>query len=101
MSDSMADSESDPEEGEGVTVSVSPNGQATIPKEFREKLGIDTPGKVTFRETADGAIVVERVPTAEEMQGFAAQSGDATTETPASELLREKRAAEKRERRSE
>jgi AbrB family looped-hinge helix DNA binding protein len=101
MSDPVIDDESGRGGGGSVTVSVSPNGQATIPKEFREKLGIDTPGKVTFRETEDGTIVVERVPTAEEMQGFAAQSGDPTTETPASELLREKRTAEKRERRSE
>jgi len=29
-------------------VSVSSRGQATIPKEFREELGIDTPGRVKF-----------------------------------------------------
>lgn len=86
------------EDQEFVTVSVSPNGQATIPKEFREKLGIDAPGRVRFRETGDGAVVLERVPSVDEMQGFAARTGEATTDEPASELLREKRADEKRAR---
>lgn len=83
------------DQGEVVTVSVSPNGQATIPKEFREKLGVEAPGRVRFRETEDGEIVLERVPTVEEMQGFAARSGEAETDRPASELLREKREQDK------
>lgn len=102
MSESPAseNSESD-DDGETVTVSVSSNGQATIPKAFREKLGIEAPGQITFRETEEGDIVLERVPTVDEMQGFAAKTGEAETETPASELLREKRAAEKQERDAE
>jgi len=85
------------EEGEGITVSVSPNGQATIPKEFREKLDIDAPGRVVFRER-DGEVVIERVPGADEMQGFAAERGEATTDEAASDLLREKRREERSER---
>ena len=36
---------------EGTTVTVTSKGQATIPKKFREKLHIDTPGRVRFVET--------------------------------------------------
>lgn len=90
-------SESD-DDDERMTVSVSSSGQATIPKAFREKLGIEAPGQITFRETESGDIVLERVPTVDEMQGFAARTGEAETDTPASELLRGKRANEKQER---
>jgi AbrB family looped-hinge helix DNA binding protein len=79
-------------------VSVSKHGQATIPKHFREKLGIDAPGKVRFRETEDGEIVVERVAEPAEMRGFARRRGEPTTDESATELLREKRAQERRER---
>jgi AbrB family looped-hinge helix DNA binding protein len=47
---------------------VSKKGQATIPKELRERFGIDTPGKVLIHEE-DGKIVVEPLPSVEEMQG--------------------------------
>ena len=79
-----------PSDSEKEIVAVTKHGQATIPKRFREKLGIDAPGKVLFRETEDGEIVVEQVRSASEMQGFAARS-DASTDAPATELLREKR----------
>lgn len=94
MSDTSTGNDHD---GEAVTVSVSANGQATIPKAFREKLGIDTPGQVTFRETEDGEIVLERIPSAAEMEGFAAETGDANTEKSASELLQTKRDKERDE----
>lgn len=92
MSKSESSSDSEKE-----IVAVTKHGQATIPKRFREKLGIDAPGKVLFRETEDGEIVVEQVRSASEMQGFAAHS-DASTETPATELLREKRDRDKSDR---
>lgn len=94
------DTESEPRSDEErvVTVSVSPNGQATIPKEFRDRLGIEAPGRVRFRETEDGEIVIERVPTVDEMKGFAARVGKPTTERSASEILREKRERETQER---
>ena len=38
---------------EKVVVAVTKHGQATIPKRFRDKLGIDAPGKVLFRETEE------------------------------------------------
>lgn len=95
------ESESRSDEERVVTVSVSPNGQATIPKEFRDRLGIEAPGRVRFRETEDGEIVIERVPTVEEMKGFAARIGESTTERSASEILHEKREREKQERKQQ
>ncbi|MDF9747670.1 AbrB/MazE/SpoVT family DNA-binding domain-containing protein [Natrinema salsiterrestre] len=92
MSASESSSDSEKE-----IVAVTKHGQATIPKRFREKLDIDAPGKVLFRETDDGTVVVERVRSASEMQGFAARS-DPSTDTPATELLRDKRAQDKSER---
>ena len=64
---------------ETEVVAVTKHGQATIPKRFREKLGIDAPGKVLFRETEDGEVIVERVRSPSEMRGFAARS-EATIE---------------------
>jgi len=53
---------------EGEVIRVSKKGQATIPKELRERFGIETPGKVLIHEE-DGKIVVEPLPSVEEMQG--------------------------------
>jgi antitoxin PrlF len=53
---------------EGEVIRVSKKGQATIPKELRERFGIETPGKVLIYED-DGKIVVEPLPSVEEMQG--------------------------------
>lgn len=53
---------------EGEVIRVSKKGQATIPKELRERFGIETPGKVLIHEE-DGKIVVEPLPSVEELQG--------------------------------
>jgi bifunctional DNA-binding transcriptional regulator/antitoxin component of YhaV-PrlF toxin-antitoxin module len=82
---------------EKEVVAVTQHGQATIPKRFRGKLGIDAPGKVLFRETEDGQVIDEHVPSPSEMRGFAARS-DATTDKPATEILREKREQDREER---
>ncbi len=66
-------------------IRVSKKGQATIPKDLRERFGIETPGKVLIREEGGkivveplpsvedreegGKIVVEPLPSVEEMQG--------------------------------
>ena len=54
-------------------------------------------GRVAFRETSDGEVIVEQVPSPNEMRGFAADR-EASTETPATGILREKREADRRER---
>ena len=53
---------------DGAVIRVSKKGQATIPKELRERFGIETPGKVLIHEEG-GKIVVEPLPSVEEMQG--------------------------------
>lgn len=50
-------------------VRVSAKGQATIPQPLREKFGIDSPGRVRFRENEQGEIVVEPVPHPSETRG--------------------------------
>jgi AbrB family looped-hinge helix DNA binding protein len=85
------------EDSEKEIVSVTKHGQATIPKRFRDKLGIDTPGKVVFRETEAEEVVVEHVRSPSEMRGFAARS-EATTDKPATQILREKREQDRDER---
>lgn len=50
-------------------VRVSQKGQATIPKGLREKFGIETPGEVFVYE-AEGRIVIEPVPSPEELHGI-------------------------------
>lgn len=70
-------------------VSVTSTGQATIPKRFRDKLGIDTPGRVKFREDEDGDITLERVRSLSDFRGIA--SG----ETSLTDELRAEREREK------
>jgi AbrB family looped-hinge helix DNA binding protein len=63
---------------DGVVIRVSKKGQATIPKPLRERFGIEAPGKVLIREE-DGKIVVEPLPSVEDMQGVHAghyETGD-------------------------
>ena len=88
------------EDTETEAVTVTEHGEVTIPERFREQLGINTPGRVLFRETDDGTVTIERIAAPSEMRGFAARS-EATTETPATELLREKRQQDQAERESD
>lgn len=55
--------------GGPTVVRVSQKGQATIPKALREKFGIDAPGEVFIYEEA-GRIVVEPVPSLDELHGI-------------------------------
>lgn len=50
-------------------VRVSPKGQATIPKTLRERFGIETPGEVFVYED-EGRIVIEPVPSPDELHGI-------------------------------
>ena len=71
-------------------VSVSPRGQATIPKEFREELGIDAPGRVKFVRTRDGEIVVRPIRSVTDLRGILAEETDDAGRS-ATELLRNER----------
>lgn len=73
-------------------VSVTEKGQATIPKEFREALGIDTPGKVKFRETSRGEIIIQPVMSVRSFRGALSSENDQS----GVEILRENRQKEKR-----
>jgi AbrB family looped-hinge helix DNA binding protein len=53
---------------EREVIRVSKKGQTTIPKDLRDRFGIETPGKVLIHE-AEGTIVVEPLPAVDEMQG--------------------------------
>jgi len=77
---------------EPVVVRVSRKGQATIPKPLREKFGIETPGEVFVYES-DGRIVLEPVPSLDELHGI--HAGD---HEPGEVLakVRESRAEERR-----
>jgi AbrB family looped-hinge helix DNA binding protein len=70
-------------------VSVSSRGQATIPKEFREELGIDT-----FIRTEEGEIVVRPIHSVTDLRGVLEGKTDEQGRS-ATERLRKERAADK------
>lgn len=76
---------------------VTESGEVTIPEQIREALDLDAPGRLLFRETDDGTVVVERVPGPAEMRGFAARS-EASTDEATTELLRAKRRRDREQR---
>lgn len=81
---------------EGRIVSLSQKGQATIPKELREKHGIEPGSRVRIRENEQGEIVVEPLPSLQDFRGAA------TTDERGTAILREERTAdEERSRRLE
>lgn len=71
---------SNTEKSDGKIVSVTSQGQATIPKEFREKLNLQTPGRVKFREDEDGNITIEEVRDIRDFQGIATGEKSLTAE---------------------
>jgi AbrB family looped-hinge helix DNA binding protein len=76
---------------DGTTVTVTRKGQATIPKEFRDKLHIDTPGRVRFVENEAGDIVIRPVKRPSEIRGDLATSETREGEQTATEMLRAER----------
>ena len=73
-------------------VTVTEKGQATIPKQFRERHGIPAPGRVKFVETEDGEIVVRPIGSMREFRGLQREGDD---DRPATTLLREERDRDK------
>ncbi|NGM69884.1 AbrB/MazE/SpoVT family DNA-binding domain-containing protein [Natronolimnobius sp. AArcel1] len=78
--------------GEERIVSVTEKGQATIPKQLREKHGIPAPGRVKFVENEDGEIVVHPVGSMREFRGL---ERDGSEDQPATAVLREERDRDK------
>lgn len=87
----MSDSE------DGTTVTVTSKGQATIPKEFRDKLHIGAPGRVRFVENEKGEIVIRPVKRPSELRGALASDEEEHGKS-ATELLREEREQDKKKR---
>lgn len=75
-------------------VSVSARGQATIPKEFREQLDIDTPGRVKFVRTDKGDIVVRPIRSLTDLRGVLKGKTDEQGRT-ATQRLRDEREQDK------
>jgi AbrB family looped-hinge helix DNA binding protein len=73
---------------EGRIVNLSQKGQATIPKELREKHGIEPGSRVRIRENEQGEIVVEPLPSLQDFRGAATTSKHGTA------ILREERAVD-------
>ena len=73
-------------------VSVSSRGQATIPKEFREELGIDTPGRVKFVRTEEGDIVVRSIQSVTDLRGILEDKTDDQGRSATERLLEEREA---------
>ena len=73
-------------------VSVSSRGQATIPKEFREELGIDTPGRVKFVRTEEGDIVVRPIQSVTDLRGILEDKTDDQGRSATERLLEEREA---------
>ena len=79
-------------------VSVSARGQATIPKEFREELGIEAPGRVKFVRTDAGDIVVRPIRSVKDLRGILMdktdEQGRSATERLCEERERDKASEE-------
>lgn len=93
----MSETESDPEQEQVVT--VSKHGQATIPKQFREELGIEVPGRVKFVRTRRGDVVVEPIRSLTDLRGILGGRTDDEGRT-AAEILREERGRDERRERA-
>ena len=74
---------------EGQIVNLSQKGQATIPKELREKHGIEPGSRVRIHENEHGEIVVEPLPSLQDFRGAA------TTAERGTAILRAERTADK------
>ena len=75
----MSTTDGPADDEEGTIVSLSRKGQATIPKELREKHGIEPGGKVRIRENDAGEVVIEPVPTLREFRGAATSEPSGTS----------------------
>jgi AbrB family looped-hinge helix DNA binding protein len=74
---------------EGRIVSLSQKDQATIPKELREKHEIESGYRVRIYENEQGEIVVEPLPSLEDLRGAA------TTAERGTAIRREERKADR------
>ena len=75
---------------DGTVVTVTSQGEMTIPQEFREKLNIDTPGRVRFLETEEGEVVIQSVKRPSDVRGGLASEGEKEERSATMELRDER-----------
>jgi AbrB family looped-hinge helix DNA binding protein len=80
---------------EGEIVSVTEEGQATIPKKLRERRGISAPGLVKFVETEEGEIVVRPIAVSDLRGALRDPECTGEEQRSATELLHESRKQDK------
>ncbi|ERH11734.1 MAG: looped-hinge helix DNA binding domain, AbrB family [halophilic archaeon J07HB67] len=80
-------------------VSVSARGQTTVPKEFRERLGVDAPGRIKLIETDDGEVMVRPITSVTDRRGVLAGETDESGRT-GMEVLAESRSRDAADNRS-
>ncbi|WP_435195975.1 AbrB/MazE/SpoVT family DNA-binding domain-containing protein [Natronomonas sp. EA1] len=72
---------------DGKAVRITSEGRVTIPKEVRETLDIDTPGRIRFDKNERGEVVVNPVPRPSDVQGMLREE---RTEAPTAILRRDR-----------
>lgn len=92
----MSQSESETDSEQEQVVAVSKHGQATIPKEFRDELGIEAPGRVKFVRTETGDIVIKPIRSLTDLRGILSDRTDDEGRT-ATEILRDERERDKQD----
>lgn len=68
---------------------VADDGETTIPEAVRDRLGLDTPGRVRFVENDRGEVVVRRVKRPAEIRGDLAADGETPTDILRAERRRD------------
>ena len=75
---------------DGTVVTVTSQGEMTIPQEFREKLNIDMPGRVRFTQTEEGEVVIQSVKRPSDVRGGLASGGEKEERSAMMELRDER-----------
>jgi antitoxin PrlF len=78
----------------GGSVKITIKGQVTIPKDIREKLGIQPLGEVDFVEEQGRIFLVKKAPGEQHKKRFAQVRGSATARMSTEEIMRLTRGAE-------
>jgi antitoxin PrlF len=60
-----------------MATTVTSKGQVTIPKPFRDQLGIGPGSQVVFRLADDGSVVIEKADASKQVSRFAGLRGSA------------------------
>jgi AbrB family looped-hinge helix DNA binding protein len=70
-----------------MTTTVTQKGQVTIPKRIRDHLGIGPGSQVSFRNTADGGVLIEKADGPRPQSRFAKLRGSAGPGLSTDELM--------------